>query len=114
MQPQPTSQSQTKPPIAPGKSWPLKEHASVMTIIRFLDGNVRTMYSRDVEYKNDKKRYHNIGYWLNRFKLMIETESPSGWRGQVEEAAIFYCVFGNRGDKILQWSKSKGGWQPLS
>lgn len=102
-------------PRPKGSADPLKQHACVQVIVQFIDGNRRTFYSRDIDHLNgDKKNYqwvpHWVGYWRNR----IEKETPPGWQGRVEEAAIFYSFDGNRGDKIAQWSKAKGGWQPIA
>jgi hypothetical protein len=89
---------------------PLKQHASIVVIIRFIDGNSRTFYSRDID-KKGTWMYKHVGYWVQYWKYRIEKETPAGWTGRVDEAAIFHCFDGNRGDKICQFSKSKGGWQ---
>ncbi|UHG93351.1 hypothetical protein [Spirosoma oryzicola] len=89
---------------------PLKQHACVVLHVRFIDGNKRPFYSRDIDYKN-QWQYGNERYWVQRFKKMVEEETPKGWSGRVDEAAIFYNFDGNRGDKICQFIKDKGGWQ---
>lgn len=85
---------------------PMKRAASVVLIVRFVDGNAVTFYSRDIEY-NDWRR-NNPGYWTTRFQKMVEEESPKGWKGRVMEAAIFRCFDGNWGDKICQYNKTAG------
>ncbi len=106
MQPVPNQQ------VATRNADPLKQHACLMVIIQFIDGNRRTFYSRDVDNRRNW-RYHHIGYWTQYWRHRIEKETPNGWTGRVDEAAIFYAFDGNRGDKIAQWSKMKGGWQTL-
>lgn len=102
--------SPNQAPNKPRSADPLKQHACVVAIIRFADGNVRSFYSRDVDHRNDY-RYHNKGFWTSYWQKRIENESPTGWQGRVDEAAIFHSFDGNRGDKICQWIKAKGGWQ---
>lgn len=94
-----------------GSADPLKQNACVVAIIRFADGNVRSFYSRDIEHKSNW-RFKHVPYWTQYWKHRIEKESPTGWQGRVDEAAIFHSFDGNRGDKICQWIKAKGGWQP--
>ncbi len=86
---------------------PLKRAACVVLYVRFIDNNMRPFYSRDIEY--DDHRKGNAGYWTQRFKLMVQDESPAGWKGRVSEAAIFHSFDGNKGDKICQFSK-QAGW----
>ncbi|MCX6216535.1 hypothetical protein [Spirosoma sp.] len=91
---------------------PLKQHACIQVIVKFVDGNVRTFYSRDIDCLNQNKwKYKHVAYWVQYWKYRIEKESPTGWEGRVSEAAIFHSFDGNRGDKILQWIKARGGWQ---
>ncbi|GEM_PF-4321141 len=89
---------------------PLKRAACVVLYVRFVDNNMRPFYSRDIEFKPSDYRYHNEGYWTQRFKLMVKDESPAGWKGRVQEAAIFHSFDGNKGDKICQFNKLTGGW----
>lgn len=89
---------------------PMKQHACIQVIVRFCDGNARTFYSRDIDNRTNWK-YKHLGYWVQYWKYRIEKETPPGWQGRVDEAAIFHSYDGNRGDKIAQWSKGKGGWQ---
>jgi hypothetical protein len=90
---------------------PLKRHACIVVIVRFIDDNKRTFYSRDIDHTNDPKKYRNVAYWLYQWKKRIEFEEPDGWKGRVKEAAIFHSFDGNRGDKIDQFIKNEGGWQ---
>lgn len=90
---------------------PLKRHACVQAIVRFVDGNVRTFYSRDIDchaVASKKRNYHNLGYWVQYWKMRIQNELPAGWKGRVQEAAIFYSFDGNRGDKICQFDRARG------
>ncbi|MFC5413125.1 hypothetical protein ACFPMF_27640 [Larkinella bovis] len=92
---------------------PLKRHACVQAIVRFVDGNVRTFYSRDIDahgVASKQWKYQNLGYWVQYWKYRIENELPEGWKGRVLEGAIFHSFDGNRGDRIAQWDRNKG-WQ---
>ena len=94
-----------KPPSAEA----LKTEACLLIIVKFVDGNSRVFYSGDVRFKG-KWQYKNFAYWLEYWKHRIEKESPEGWEGRVAEGAIFHNQNGQRGQKVLQYDKSKG-WQ---
>ncbi len=93
-------------PAASRDAEPMKRAASVMLVVRFVDNNTVTFYSRDIEYSD--WRNGNAGYWTSRFQRMVSDESPKGWKGRVSQAAIFRCFDGNRGDKICQYNLTNG------
>ncbi|WP_266364224.1 hypothetical protein [Tellurirhabdus rosea] len=92
---------------------PLKRHACIQVIVRFVDDNVRVFYSRDIDCHNIQSKqwkYRNLNYWVQYWKYRIEKETPNGWAGRVKEGAIFHSWDGNRGDRIAQFDK-RTGWQ---
>lgn len=86
---------------------PLKNEATLIVIVKFVDGNSRTFFSGDVRHRGTW-RYHNLGYWLAYWKHRVENETPEGWKGRIVEAAFFRNNAGQRGDKIAQYDKVKG------
>jgi hypothetical protein len=99
----------------PSKAARFKREACLVVYVRFYDGNVRTYYNRDIDYKEDpdprkRRLYHLLHHWVYRWRQLIQKEEPEGWKGQVWHAAIFQMWDGNRGDKICQFMKERGGW----
>lgn len=92
----------------PGAADPLKQEACIQVVVRFVDGNSILRYSYDVQHRG-KKIYQNVGYWTSLWQKKIEFETPPGWKGRVESAAIFHSFDGNRGDKICQFER-RAGW----
>jgi len=68
--------------------------ASCVLYVKFLDGNKRTFYSRDIEHHTD-----NLHYWYDYLKKLVENK----WLGKVDEFAIYRSVKAQRtGDPLLK------------
>lgn len=68
--------------------------ASCVLYVKFLDGNKRTFYSRDIEHHTD-----NVHYWFDYLKRLAETK----WLGKVDEFAIYRSVKAERtGDALIK------------
>lgn len=77
------------------KSLPKWQLAACMVLyVTFVDGNVRTFYSRDIDRKPD-----NTHYWFTHLQALAENK----WRGRVREYAIYRCINGEKsGDPIVK------------
>ena len=68
--------------------------ASCVLYVKFLDGNKRTFFSRDIEHHRD-----NVHYWFGYLKRLAENK----WPGKVEEFAIYRAVKAQRtGDALIK------------
>ena len=72
----------------------MKQMASCVLYVTFVDDNCRTFYSRDVV-----KKTGNMNYWYNSLRTLAETK----WPGRVKEYAIYRSSNGERvGDPIIK------------
>lgn len=75
-------------------AYPMVMAASCVLFITFLDGQVRTYYSKDIEKEKD-----NLWYWSNWARNKAEVE----YVGKVRSWAVFRSVNGvETGDPIFK------------
>lgn len=73
-----------------------KSVACCVLYVTFIDGNIRTFFSRDIDRKPD-----NLWYWKNYLEDMVLNRKQ--WAGRVRDYAIFRSVNGTKtGDPIVK------------
>lgn len=75
-----------------------KAAACCVLYVTFLDGNIRTFFSRDID-----RKANNLYYWMNYLEDLVRSRKQ--WAGRVRDYAIFRSVNGKpSGDPIVKGS----------